>query len=418
MSRLLYTLLLYLILPFTLCKLWWRSLRQPEYRQHMAERYGWFGASPARPVIWLHCVSVGETRAAAPLIGLLQTHYPQYQILLTHATPTGRSTGEQLFANSVLRCYLPYDVPFAVQRFLQHYQPKIGMLMETELWFNTIAACQKQAIPLLLINARLSQKSARAYAKIPQLMRRGLQGLSVIAAQTEADAERLQALGAPKVAVLGNLKFDVRPPADAQAAGAALRALLGGHRPIWLAASTREGEEELLLDAVQQLHIPELVTVIVPRHPQRFDEVASLMQKRGFNFVRRSHLHQPIGADTTMVLGDSMGEMFSYYAASDVSFIGGSLKPLGGQNLIEACSVGTPVLIGPSTFNFAWVSEQAIAQGAAIRVADSQALAQTLNQLLSSVSKREEMRQAAIRFSQQAVGTSEKTLALIAHYLD
>ena len=415
MSRFLYSVLLYLLLPLVPLKLLWRGIRQPEYLQHWAERFGFYAIKPARPVIWLHCVSVGETRAAAPLVAELQQRYPQYQLLLTHATPTGRVAGEQLFGGGVLRCYLPYDTPDAVCRFLSHFQPAIGLLMETELWFNLIAACKRRHIPLLLVNARLSEKSARGYAKIDQLTTQGLQNLAAIAAQTIQDAERLQYLGARNVEVLGNLKFDVKPPAEAARSGAELRQTLGAARPVFLAASTREGEEEMILDAVAAARIPDLLTIIVPRHPQRFDEVADLLKNRNLSFARRSQA--PANISVAFFLGDSMGEMFTYYAACDVAFIGGSLLPFGGQNLIEACTMGKPVLIGPHTFNFTAVAEQAVAQCAAWRVNDKAELVMALQRLFDNSVMRPSMAQAALEFSRSAGGATLRIADLIERYL-
>jgi len=270
MNRTFYSILLTLLLPFTPIKLLWRGIRQPEYLQHVGERYGFYpalasqNAASKKPLIWLHCVSVGETRAAAPLVKELQHRYPQHQILLTHATPTGRVAGEQLFGDTVLRAYLPYDVPGAMRRFTTHFKPVLGALMETELWFNLIASCQAQQIPLLLVNARLSAKSATGYAKAGKLSREGLQSLTAIAAQTEQDAARLKQLGADNIEVTGNLKFDVLPPADAAELGHQLRTLLGRNRPVFLAASTREGEEATILQAVKAAQVPNLLTVIVP----------------------------------------------------------------------------------------------------------------------------------------------------------
>lgn len=417
MPRLLYSLLLYMLLPLTPFKLLWRSLRQPEYRQHLTERYGFYSIHPQQPVIWLHCVSLGETRAAAPLVQALLAQYPQHRILLTHATPTGREAGEQLFGDRVDRVYLPYDTPDAVARFLDHFRPAIGLLMETELWFNLIAGCRARGIPLLLVNARLSERSARGYGKVPNLTRQGLQGLTAIGAQTEQDAARFRQLGAERVTVCGNLKFDVQPPADASSAGVALRSRFGA-RPVFLAASTRDGEEVLILDAVRQLQVPGLLTVIVPRHPQRFDEVAALLQKRGLRFARKSALSAALPADIEVLLGDSMGEMFAYYAACDLAFIGGSLLPLGGQNLIEACAMGKPVLIGPHTFNFEQASEQAIAHGAALRVADVLALASAVQQLLGDAEMRGRMAQAAQVFSASATGATQRIAALVTEQLN
>lgn len=418
MTRTVYTLLLYLLLPFTPLKLLWRGRKQPEYLAHWRERYGFYTQQLTKPVIWLHCVSVGETRAAQPLVKALLQHYPQYQILLTHATPTGRATGEQLFGDTVTRVYLPYDLPFAVTRFLQHFKPAIGVLMETELWFNLIAACKQRAIPLLLANARLSEKSARGYAKLGRLSQEGLQCLTEIAAQTAADAQRLRNLGAQAVHIVGNVKFDVVPPENATAQGKQMRMLLGQQRPVFLAASTRDGEERLIIEAVAKAHIPDLLTIIVPRHPQRFDEVAELLQKEGLAFRRRTALgHQIIPHDISYLLGDSMGEMFTYYAACDVAFIGGSLLPLGGQNLIEACSMGKPVLIGPHTFNFEQATELAIAAGTAVRVQNTTELGQRIKILFENETVRHGMENAAVRFSAESRGATERTLNLIKGYL-
>lgn len=415
MNRTVYTLLLYLLLPFTPLKLLWRGRKQPEYLAHWQERYGFYPPTVNQPLIWLHCVSVGETRAAEPLVNALIAKYPQHQILLTHTTPTGRATSQQLFGNKVQSIYLPYDVPCAVKRFLKHFKPSIGIIMETELWFNLIATCKQQHIPLLLVNARLSEKSALGYTKLGKLAEQGLQNLSAIAAQTDADAQRLQQFGASAVSVMGNLKFDVAPPATATAQGMQLRNSLGQQRPVFLAASTRDGEENLILAAVAKANITNLLTIIVPRHPQRFDAVADLLKKQQQRFIRRSQLNATSAVPTEIdyVLGDSMGEMFTYYASCDIAFIGGSLLPLGGQNLIEAFSMGKPVLIGAHTFNFEQITSMAIDAGAALRVHDSNALAQQLNILFTNAEQRHAMASAARQFSQQNQGATQRALALI-----
>ena len=421
MSRFLYSLLLYILLPFTPLKLLWRGIRQPEYLQHVGERYGFYTHQTKQPIIWLHCVSVGETRAAATLVTELRNRYPQHQILLTGTTPTGRAAGEQLFGDMVLQAYLPYDVPGAVNRFLRHFRPGIGLLMETELWFNLIAACKQRQIPLLLVNARLSQKSARGYSKVARLVAQGLRDLTAIAAQTEQDAARLKNLGAPHVEVLGNLKFDVQPPPDAAEQGAKLRAILGKSRPVFLAASTREGEEAIILDALQRAEISNLLTVIVPRHPQRFDEVANLLKMRRLIYQRRSAMDGKWGevsmSSTQVLLGDSMGEMFTYYAACDVAFIGGSLLPFGGQNLIEACAMGKPVLIGPHTYNFAAAADQAVAKCAAWRVSDADDLASALQRLFGDQDARQGMGWAALEFSRSTGGATQRIADLVASHL-
>lgn len=410
-SRFAYNALLWLLLPYAFFHLWWRSRKQPEYLDHLGERFGCYTVKADKPVIWLHTVSVGETRAAATLVHNLRTRYPGHQILLTHTTPTGRAASEQLYGDEVMRVYLPYDYPFAVQRFLDHFKPQVGVLLETEVWFNLIHRCNASSIPLLLLNARLSEKSAAKYARFPHLTHEGLHGLHLIAAQTDGDAQRLSELCGRAVSTMGNLKFDIEPPAKMLEQGRHLRELFG-KRPIFLAASTREGEESLLLDALQNITAKDVLTIIVPRHPQRFDEVANLIQQRGLQIQRRS-ANVAITADTQIVLGDSMGEMFAYYAACDIAFIGGSLLPFGGQNLIEACAVGKPVLIGPHTYNFAQATELAVASGAALQIGDARELSIQLDRLLIDNAKTQTMAQAGSRFVRENQGATEFALRLM-----
>jgi len=410
--RLIYTALLWLLLPYIFFHLLWRARKQPEYLQHIAERFGFYNLATDKPVFWLHTVSVGETRAAANLVQRLQLAYPDHQLLLTHTTPTGRDASEQLYGDKVLRVYLPYDYPFAVKRFLRHFKPQVGVLLETEIWFNLIHLSKQAGIPLLLLNARLSEKSAAGYARFAKLTRSGLSQLSAVAAQSEEDAARLKKLGAVNVTVMGNLKYEIEPPPAMLETGRHLRKRFGVNRPIFLLASTRAGEEILLLDALRQINMPTLLTVIVPRHPQRFDEVAALLTQRNIHFQRRSE-NLPINTETQVVLGDSMGEMFAYYAASDIAYIGGSLLPFGGQNLIEACAVGKPVLIGPHTYNFTQASILAVEQGAAIRVQDAKNLADTLQQLLQQPDKLRQMGEAGLTFVNANRGATERTLAII-----
>ncbi len=408
-----YTAILFLLLPYVAFHLLWRARRQPEYLRHWGERFGrYHGVRPLRPVIWLHAVSVGETRAAAPLVKALQARYPEHQLLLTHMTPTGREAGEQLFGPEVLRCYLPYDYPFAVRRFLAHFKPELGLLLETEIWPNLIHACRVENVPLCLVNARLSEKSAHRYARFGKLTAASLRQMRAIAAQTEDDARRLVALGAVNVSVMGNLKFDISPSNDLLELGRRLLQLFGPGRRIFLAASTREGEEEKILAAMQDSGMPELLTVIVPRHPQRFEAVAQLLEKMGFSYQRRS-ADQPVGAATQVVLGDSMGEMFAYYAACDVAFIGGSLLPYGGQNLIEACAVGKPVILGMHTYNFAEAAEWAVEAGAAVRVANEKELVRELQGLLRNPERLSGMGRAGREFSRRHQGATEKVMDLL-----
>ncbi len=410
-ARLLYSLLLYLAAPVLLLRLLWRGRRQRGYLHHVSERFGFYPDAGNHRYIWVHAVSVGETRAVEPLIRALQAHYPQHRILLTHMTPTGRETGVGLFGDSVTRCYLPYDYPGATKRFLAHYRPEAGLLIETEVWPNLIAAGVALGIPLHLINARLSERSLRGYRRVGTLACDALRGFSLIAAQTEADAQRLQALQAKHVVVTGNLKFDVDPPVQQVLLGLELKRALAGRR-VLLAASTREGEEELLLDGVRQLAMHGALLVIVPRHPQRFDAVAAMVAERGLRLQRRS-AGGTVDAATDVLLGDTMGEMFMYYAACDVVMMGGSFLSYGAHSLIEPCTIGKPVVIGPSTYNFAEATEAAVAAGAALRVADvgnglSAALA-----LAGDAARCQRMGEAGLMFTAAHRGAADRVLALI-----
>jgi 3-deoxy-D-manno-octulosonic-acid transferase len=372
-----YTAFVWLAAPWAALYLLWRSRRQPENRAHWGERFGWIKYPPRgpRPLIWVHAVSVGETRAAEPLLRALADRYPQHDFLLTHMTPTGRATGAELAARwlgRIRQVYLPYDLPFAVRRFLRAFRPVVGVGLETETWPNLLAIANDERVPVVLVNARLSEKSLAASRKYAGLMRETARRFELVLAQTEADAERIRAAGAGKIEVIGNLKFDFTPNDALVAQGVQWRRGLG-QWPVWLFASTREGEENMILDALGAS--PAATVVIVPRHPQRFDEVARLIESRGLSLLRRSRLGDvsqfvaKSGSNPDFVLGDSMGEMAMYYAAADVAFIGGSLLPLGGQNLIEACAVGTPVVVGLHTFNFEQATTDAIEAGAAVRVA-------------------------------------------------
>jgi 3-deoxy-D-manno-octulosonic-acid transferase len=415
-ARIAYGALLVLALPYALLHLLWRARKQPAYLRHWGERFGFYRIKTTQPIIWLHAVSVGETRAAVPLVKALQAQYPRHRILLTHTTPTGRATSESLFGDSVLRAYLPYDYRFAARRFVRHFKPALGLLMETEIWPNLIGACQQRGVPVLLVNARLSARSARRYRKLKALVRVSLGQLSGIAAQGETDARRLQALGAKNVEIAGNLKFDSTPPPEQMALGKQLRETFGADRAVFLAASTREGEEALILDAISEAATPDLLTVIVPRHPQRFDEVAALLDKHHVSYQRRSR-NQPIAPTTRVVLGDSMGELFAYYRAADVAFIGGSLLPFGGQNLIEAAAVGCPMIVGAHVWNFTDAVRQAVDCGAALQVTDAPALARRLGELLYSTPRRSEMAAAALAFSRAHRGATQRIMRMIAQQL-
>ena len=340
--RSLYTLVWLIALPFVLLRLVWRARRQPDYLRHIPERFGFYRTRLNNPVIWLHAVSVGETRACAPLLHALLDTYPDHRVLLTHMTPTGRATAAELYgklAPRVQSAYLPYDIPWAISGFLRHFHPRIGILMETELWPNLVRACHHTGTPLAMVNARLSARSAKGYSRIGGLAREAFAHLSAIGAQTEADGQRMADLGARYVMITGNIKFDIAPPPAMQALAADFRNRFGPQREILLAASTREGEEGPLLEAFGRLCPPDVLLVLVPRHPQRFDEVAAAIGERRLPFCRRGSGHFP-EPETRVWLGDSMGEMPAYFAAADVALIGGTLLPFGGQNLIEAAACG------------------------------------------------------------------------------
>jgi 3-deoxy-D-manno-octulosonic-acid transferase len=409
--RRLYTLLIWLALPLVFVRLWWRGRMQPEYRRQLGERFGRYTRQARQPLIWLHAVSVGETRAAQPLVQALRAAHPDHALLLTCMTPTGRAAAEELYGAHAVCAYLPYDYPFAVRRFLRAFAPRLGLIMETEVWPNLIAQCGAAGVPLALVNARLSERSARRYRRFAALARPAFAGFAWVGAQTAGDRERLAALGARRIEVTGNLKFDVTPASDLIERGRAWRAARHG-RKMLLAASTREGEEALLLDALAPLLRAGHLLALVPRHPQRFEEVARLAGARGLAVARRSATAAPDGA-VEVWLGDSMGEMPAYYAAADCAYVGGSLLPFGGQNLIEACALGCPVLIGPHTYNFADAAQSAVAAGAALRVADAAELVRAALRLLGADVERERMGAAGLAFADAHRGATERTMALL-----
>lgn len=421
--RLLYSALWWWGLPFVLLRLWRRGRKEPGYREHVGERLGFYGPSarrPASPLIWVHAVSVGETRAAQPLIDSLLATYPQHKILLTHMTATGRATGQQLFAaqaERVIQGYFPYDTGWMCARFLRHFKPQICILMETEVWPNMVRQCVRAGVPVMLANARLSARSLRRGQRFGVILLEAAAGIDCVAAQSEQDAERLRLFGAREVHVTGSIKFDVEAPAEMIALGREWRTQFG-HRPVLLCASTREGEEELILDALAKLVDRNFLIVIVPRHPQRFDEVATMISTRGFAMQRRSMLDAAVvAADTDVVLGDSMGEMAAYYAACETAFIGGSLLPLGGQNLIEACALGIPVLIGEHTFNFQMISDDAVLADAALRVNSATDMLQQAQLLFADNARRTIMAQHAQAFAHQHQGATARTMALLSGML-
>ncbi|MDZ7593923.1 MAG: lipid IV(A) 3-deoxy-D-manno-octulosonic acid transferase [Thiobacillus sp.] len=408
----LYRLALLLAAPMIPLRLLWRGRRERGYLKHWGERLA-LGPTPVTGALWIHAVSVGEMRAAQPLVNALRDAHPDAPVLLTCMTPTGRATAEALYGDFAHIVYLPYDYAWLMRRFMRRLRPRVGILMETELWPNLIHAAARAGVPLVLANARLSARSARGYARLPALTRVCLHRIAVVAAQTDADAARLEKLGAVSTQVAGNLKFDIAPPPAQLERGAAMKAQWG-QRPVLLAASTREGEEAPLLRAFADTAPPEVLLVLVPRHPQRFDEVAGLIEAAGLPVQRRSALDEELDPQTRVLLGDSLGELFAYYAACDVAFVGGSLAPLGGQNLIEAASVGRPVLVGPHTFNFEEATRLAIEAGAALRVNDAAALLENALKLLNDAPARARMGEAGLAFATRHRGAATRVAALIA----
>jgi 3-deoxy-D-manno-octulosonic-acid transferase len=412
----LYRLALLLAAPLIPLRLLWRGRRERGYWQHLDERLA-RGPVRATGALWIHAVSVGEMRAAQPLIAALRAAHPDMPLLLTCMTPTGRATAGSLYGDFAHIAYLPYDYAWLARRFLRRARPRLGILMETELWPNLIRAADRQGVPMVLVNARLSERSARGYARLPALTRASLARMAQVAAQSDADATRLTALGAHAVTVAGNLKFDITPPPQQLALGADWRAHWGS-RPVLLAASTREGEEVGLLRAFAEAAPAGVLLVLVPRHPQRCDAAAALIESAGLTYQRRSTMDAAgLNPDTQVLLGDSLGELFAYYAACDVAFVGGSLVPLGGQNLIEAASVGRPVLVGPHTFNFEEVTRLAVEAGAAQRVNDADACIARALALLNDAPARVRMGEAGLAFAARHRGAARRLTALISPLL-
>ncbi len=376
LARALYALLLRLALPLYLWRLWRRGAKEPWYRRAWGERLGFYRGQAAPGALWVHAVSLGETRAAAALIDALRAQQPGLRLLLTHGTATGRGAGQALLREGDQQVWMPYDTPGAARRFLRHFRPAVGVLMETELWPAMMREAERAGLPMVLANARLSERSARRGRRLAALLHPAARRLTLVLAQTDDDGRRLREAGAPQVLVGGNLKYDMTPAPALLARGRQWREALA--RPVVMAAATREGEEALLLQAWCAQRSPVApgaapLLLIVPRHPQRFDEVAALVQARGLVLARRSAwtAAPPAAAALADVwLGDSIGEMPLYYALADVALLGGSFAPLGGQNLIEAAACGCPLVMGPHTFNFAEAAERSLAAGAAQRVPD------------------------------------------------
>jgi 3-deoxy-D-manno-octulosonic-acid transferase len=418
--RALYTALLYLLAPLVLMRLVWRGLRSPEYRHCWSERFGAIHPAVGERVIWVHAVSVGEVQAAESMIRALIDLYPEYSILMTTVTATGAAHVSELFGGEVAHVYAPYDLPDVVSRFIDRARPQLAIIMETELWPNLFRTCRQKNIPLLLINARLSDKSLEGYRRFGRLIDKTLEAVTQIAARSPLDAERLRALGADpdRIVVSGDLKFEQHLPAGLHERASLLRQEWGVNRHVWIAGSTHEGEDELILDVHEEIRktLDDCLLVLVPRHPRRFAAVAALCRQRGYRSVLRSErlVCEP---DTAVFIGDSMGELLTFYAAADVAFVGGSLVDAGGHNMLEPAALGLPVLTGPHVDNFSAVCELLLTAGACRQVSNTTELKDTVQSWLLDASERHRIGEKGREAVDQNRGALATVLGMIANHL-
>lgn len=418
--HLLYTLTITLLTPFILLRLYWKGIKAPAYRQRWQERLAIYKQPYPKHSIWFHAVSVGETEAIFPLIKQVQAEHPEIPILVTTTTTTGSNRVQTVLGDSVSHVYLPYDLPFIQRKFFQHFQPKIALIMEKEIWPNLFSECEKRQIPLLIINARLSTNSAKNYKKIPTLVSRSLHNVSNILSQTEEDRQNFISIGAPenKTDVLGNLKFDITMTKELIAQGHKLKTTLFAKRFVWIAASTHKGEEEIILNCYQTLkkEIPELLLILVPRHPERFLAVKALVEANKLNVSMRSSQQScPIATD--IYIADTLGELKMLYAAADISFVGGSFVPIGGHNILESLAANTPCLFGPYMLNFKEISHQVLAQQASIQCKTESELIQTIRYLYNNLTARQSLVKNGQVFLNKNTGATHKTIQILYSYL-
>ncbi|HXD38028.1 MAG TPA: lipid IV(A) 3-deoxy-D-manno-octulosonic acid transferase [Rhodanobacter sp.] len=414
--RFLYTLAMFLVTPLMVLRLLARGFRSRPYQRRWRERFGFFDAPGFTGSLWIHAVSVGEVNAAEPLIKALQRHYPNAPLVITTVTPTGAARVQQLFGSKVFHVYLPYDLPFAVRRFMKRIRPRLALIVETEIWPNLYFACRRRGIPLMIVNARLSARSMRGYKPLRSLAASALRCANLIAAQSRTDAARYRLLGADpqKVLVSGNMKFDMPIPEGAVATGAAMRAHWGPRRPVWMAASTHEGEELAALEAHLKVlrRLPDALLLLAPRHPERFRVVEHTVRSLGFKVATRSVDGVPSGAHQVCVI-DAMGQLMPFFASSDVAFVGGSLVPIGGHNVLEPAALSVPVLVGPHTFNFEEITRSLIEQGGAERVPDADQLGPEVLRLLLDGAHRERMGEAAQQVFERERGAVQRVMRLV-----
>ena len=421
MPRVLYSLVYYLLLPAIFLRLLWRSLAAPAYRYRVAERFGFTGIQPLDKTIWVHAVSVGETLAAAPVVNQLLQAYPDFRIVMTTTTPTGSERVRALFGDRVHHVYAPYDLPGSVRRFLDDVKPRLLIIMETELWPNMLYHCREQGCNVLLANARMSARSAQGYLRFASLTKAMMTNINQVAAQSDSDAQRFKAMGLVESAmeVTGSIKFDVDVSEDQRQKVAELKQQWATQqRPVFVAASTHQGEDELVLDAFVQLkaEFSNALLVLVPRHPERFSQVLTLCQLREWHVLTRTSGIAP-DPSVDILLGDTMGELSLFLGAASVAFIGGSLVAHGGHNMLEASAWGVPVVSGPHVFNFADISQLLEQAGGLQFVEDSNQLAQCLINLMADTSKCQTMGKAGLTMVEQNRGATQKLLVLIDHQL-
>ena len=424
--RFLYSLILYVSVPLVLLRLLWRGRLNHDYWFRWPERFGWFKTPSLSKPIWIHAVSVGEVQAALPLIHELQSRYPNRSIIVTTTTPTGSSRVRAEFGDAVFHVYMPYDLPGAVERFLERVKPEFVLIMETELWPNLFYQCRQRDIPLVVANARLSPPSMEGYRRLSSLTSITLQQVDLIAAQSAADADRFNTLGMPpeKITVTGSIKFDLNIPDTIHEQGKSLRqsfgeGLSGEQRPVWIAASTHEGEDEKILEAftIVREKVPGVLLMLVPRHPERFSTVATLCEKAGFNVVRRTE-EKTCDSNVQVFVGDTLGEMLLFFAAADVAFVGGSLVPTGGHNVLEPAALGLPVLTGSHMFNFAEISKAMCEAGALQQVENGEQLAAAVVDLLLHPETRQTMGEQGKKLVAENRGSLERLLGLVKPYLE
>ncbi|MGB5708486.1 MAG: lipid IV(A) 3-deoxy-D-manno-octulosonic acid transferase [Arenicellales bacterium] len=412
-----YRLILYISLPVLIVRFLLRGLSNRSYFERITERFGFSETNPAPGGVWIHAVSVGEVNAAVPLVNRIMKTWPDKSITVTTMTTTGSDRVQKVFGSSVSHCYLPYDFPGAVRRFVQRISPQLGLVMETEIWPNLIFYCHQQGIPLIYTNVRLSERSWRGYNRFRFLFSQILKLVSKFAVQSESDARRLIQLGAPehKLSITGSLKFDINLPPSVSEAGESIRRQIGWNRPVLIAASTHEGEELLVIEVYHRIrsNLPELLLIIVPRHPERFTAVAKMCVKDGLNTIQRTEMSAQLSSDIEVLVVDTMGELPMFIAAGDVTFMGGSLVPVGGHNLLEAAALGQPVVFGPHMFNFAEISEMFLQQGAGVQVFGIDELAEVCERLLLDGVIRDQYGTQGEKLVQQNRGALEQVMEFI-----